>query len=209
MDLTFTNPYAARTRTYAALNQILAADLNAIQDGIIAVGAAVATLVAEIEAEAVSSSSSTANLSDSPAPDAGGEVAVWVEKKTNGTTPVTLDTSVDWRDRWLLLRGKFVTTDAAIPGGASDNVGDDDTAYSLPRYWIDALVYTRDGQTGSSSSTEAIRLGNRGGAPVASDYVVIYAHSTTGALMMTKTATADADVWVVMRVTGSPQQNHH
>lgn len=201
-NMTFTNPYAARTRTYSSGSQVSSADLNAQQDGTIAVGAAVDTLVDDINDNLGYVRSGSGNAADSPAPDDGGARTVWVEMQTNGVSIVVLDGTFDWRDRYVIIRGAAGRAAADVAGGASDTALAVDLTPTGAGGVCHALFYTRDGQTGSASAEayEHVVSGTQ--------TVRFFARSSDGALCFRLVAAA-GDTFFVGQISGSPKQNHY
>jgi len=199
-----TNPYSARSQTFVAGAQVASAVLNAIQDGIIAVGVEMAARIIE----RVEGYTATGNKTDSPAPDSTGACTTWIEKSTNGTNEVVLDTYLDWRDRMVVFTGYCNTSSDYIPGGAQD---DDiqhkylaDGAAAASASAVHYFAYTRDGGTGPAVSWEPA-VGGWG-----TEVVLIYARSGDGALCLKKVShAADPDIFVVGEVRCSPVQNHY
>lgn len=190
------NDYAARTHDYSAGDQVTSNDLNDIQDGLVAVSDS----VDELAADKMEVRTATANQADSPAPDRGGALAVWVEKSTNGTNVVVLDDFVDWRQRYIDAVGYYTSSSGSIAGGGSDDaIAIDIITSSLA---IHRFFYSEAGQTGG--------FGNPGfTVDIGTEFVRVFARNTDGALCMRKDAhAADPDVYVVLKVTASPDQNH-
>lgn len=189
------NDYPSRTHTWAAGDPVASADLNAIQDGLVALSDSVDELAAD-KAEA---RTCTGNQADSPAPDRGGAVEIWVEKATNGTTEVVLDTFVDWRQRYILVQ---CYTDSSggdeIAGGSLD--GQIDKNLSLSDVG-GRLFFSQDGHAGSTNTPGLY-------VTITTDVLRIYARSSDGALCMKKSANADPNLHVVGLIKGSPRQNH-
>ncbi|HNC97850.1 MAG TPA: hypothetical protein PKW90_17100 [Myxococcota bacterium] len=183
------SPYPSRTRTYAAGDQVASADLNAIQDGIIDCSDAIDALDARM-ATAISAS---INMGEATPPDQGGAPELrGVEVSTNGTTAVIIDSTVDWRDRWITVTAYPIST---RPGDA----GDSNLQFSRATHIKgDGVFYTGSG--GTSYNFQFV--------PTA-DIVEIYADSSTGALKMVKNANADGTQTFLMNFTGSPVQNHY
>lgn len=97
-------PTATRHREYAPLVRLDAADLNAIQDLTIMEGAAGAGTVDSY-------------------PAAGHDQAtVFVAQRANATTAVTLDNSIDWRERYVMSTFSHSTTDIR-PNFADTDMG--------------------------------------------------------------------------------------
>lgn len=187
--------YDTRTHTYVAGDQVTANDLNAVQDGVIAVSAE----VDNIAAQKMEARTGSENQADSPAPTLGGAYMTWVEKVTNGTTIVVLDDFIDWRQRFVDVAGCYVSSSAYIPGGGSDDL----ISYDLSSAGVIRFCFTQDGHDGGLGYTPGMDI------DLGTEHVRIFARSTDGALCMRKSAHAvDPDVNVVLRVIGSPQQNH-
>lgn len=190
----------ARTVTAAAGQQLNSADFNGVQDNIIAVSEALDLTRTIIPG----ARTSTINQADTPAPNTAGEVSVWVEALTDGTTVVALDDSVDWRDRFIIVQGGLIPEGLFAnnrPGGALDNafggsISDPDA--------LNYVFYSQAGQTGGNS-TPGAKL-----TPTSyTDEWRLFARSTDGVLCMRKSANADADLGFIGKVTGSPVQNHY
>ena len=201
-----TNPdfMTARVRTWASGDQIASADLNTFQDKVIDANTDVDLLVTEIGAQALECQTGTGNQADSPAPDVGGAKTIWLDKITNGTAEVVLDTSVDWRDRYVIIVGAFTTAAASVAGGASDNaithdLIDEASAVSTN---MGALFFSRNGQDGTSAN-ECYENTISGG-----NVIRFYARDTDGALCFKRT-TAGTDNYFIGKIEGSPVQNHY
>lgn len=191
------NDYPSRTHDYSAGDQVTSNDLNDIQDGLVALSDSVDGLAAE----KLECRTATANQADSPAPDLASGLVVWVEKSTNGTNVVVLDTFADWRQRYVEASGYWTSAAASIAGGASDDaIAIDQLGGSSLA--IHRFFFTQDGQTGG--------FGNPGVTiDIGTEFVRLFARDSDGALCMRKDAhAADPDVYVVLRVWGSPDQNH-
>lgn len=195
-----TNPYAARTRTYAASNQVLSADLNAIQDGIIAVGAAVSALVTSVNDYMQEARTASCNTTDAPAPSNGGSKAVWVEKNTNDTTEVVLDNTINWKDRYIVITGYSNAVAADNPGGASDNALTIDLGNNTTG--IFRVFYSRDGQDGTSALEACEHL------VAAGQTLRFYVNNTTGNLCFKRTDVGTS-YWFRGEIRCSPDQGHY
>ena len=197
-----TGAYTAVTNTFAAGDQVPSATLNAIQAGIVDVSEALDDVVVAANATFGEQRSASANLTDSPAPDAGGAMEVWVERPTNSTTLVVLDASADWRDRYIIVKGTIASTANDIAGGSADNAITAELN-GVGGTVLDFMWYSRDGQTGATASTEChehtVSAGN---------VFRFFARSTDGALCMLRT-TAGTDLYVVASFRASPAQNHY
>lgn len=191
--------YPARTKTYAPLDPVASAELNAIQDGVIATSDNLDVLAAITAANETASG----NDSDSPAPDPGGGGTMWCEQRTNGTTVIVLDNSIDWRDRFVILTVYMIADATAMPGGANDALfcRVDLKAASAAYH---EFFYSRDGKsTATTDASEAARM------LLTADYVLVAARNTDGALVLYKDANADGDRSCIIRAEYSPVQNHY
>lgn len=106
----------SRVRNYGRLSKLRSADLNAIQDAIL-----------------LAAANASAPLQNT---DPGADTIALAIQSLNGTT-YELDTSVDWRDRLLLVEGRLSTSDIR-PGAATD------TALNTATH-VQSLVYTGAG----------------------------------------------------------------
>lgn len=195
--------YNTRSNTFSPGSQVASAVLNAMQDGAIAVSEALDTLAGRMPVSITGSG----NLSDSPAPDQYGGWTVWCEARTNGVTPIVLDNSRDYRDRFIVVLGAVGTATTYRPGGADDDAieaqlsAPADGAFDSGA--ISTFGYTQqgsaDGTTGVVKTIYVI---------TSATYIYLYARSTDGALMMVRN-TASNDRTVMISVTVSPNQNHY
>ena len=219
-----TNPYPARTHSYIAGDQVNSSDLNAIQDGVIAVGAAHSTLEGRVttaeddidDAEVNIASleehrdrRATGNAGDTPIPAAYSGGSVWFEKATDGAGVVMIDDSKDWRDKFIILTAHMTANTLLHPGQANDDSiraivvnGNAVGAGSLH-----AIAYTEQGQTGGATLPGIYTQPNLVGW--LGDYILFFARDTDGALCMTKVGSADPDIWFLGKVDYSPDQNHY
>lgn len=192
--------YTARTTTFIPLDQVTSAHLNAMQDGSVALN----TAISATRAATLPHRTSTLNQADSPAPNLSGGLVVEVEALSAGTTVVVIDTSIDWRDRFVMTMGALLPYGLYLqlqPGGALDNTFDGSTAITdgINHYW-----YSEQGHTGTSANP-GLEL-----TPASyADKWRLFARSTDGALCMVKSANADAEVGFIGRVWAGPQQNHY
>lgn len=201
----FTRPmaYIAVTHDYAPGDQVASADLNAIQEGIVSVSDGLDGLADELNAVASPVVTSSVNLTDTPAPDAGAGWSVWCEIRTNGTTGVTVDvaTERDYRDRLIHVQGHFVGDNTHVPGGADeDAIG---RAWSGSGDSINQVFYSGPGTTGSTGTYSAEST------PASlSDHVRFWVTSSGGGLALKKLTAADSDYTFIGVITASPTQNH-
>lgn len=189
--------YSSRTHTYSPGDQVTSSDLNAIQDGIVDCSDAIDAL----DTGKLSAGTATANMTDSPAPDAGGAVMAFGRKSTNGTNVVVLDAQ-DWRHRMMHIVG-YLTEDAAyIPGGANDE-GIYETLDSSNANHLNDICYGENGQTGAFNSPGIYRT------PTGwTENVRVFIRNTDGYLCTRKSAhAADPDIYIVFQVIGSPCTN--
>ena len=153
---------------------------------------------------------STLNQGDSPDPLIYGGGTVWVEDATvDDTVPVILDSSINWRDRFITIMGKILEAGASvgseIPGGGSDDGITTGLIDSLAAtHFAAGMFYSEAGRSGAG-----ITPGWRFRPAASEDYIYIYADSTTGNLMMGKAATANASRYAVtVKIDYSPDQQH-
>lgn len=192
------NSYTARSHTFTAGGQVPSASLNDAQDGIIGVS----NNLDDLAARAAGGASGSANLSDAPAPDQGGAYSVWIEKSTDGMNVVVLDTTIDWRDRYIALTGVYTADVNIRPGGSSEsNLNYDIETAPTTLLWFHYSGGGKD--TTTSTSTSCIRF-----IPTA-DAVIIAARNSDGALVLYKSAAADPNITIMAEVRCSPIQNHH
>ena len=155
----------------------------------------------------------TANKSDSPAPDASGGGTVWAEFRTNGTTAVLIDNSVDYRDRFVSIQGyaEEVAT-SRLPGQANDDqlmAYKDCTATSaglVLQALAGGVFYTESG--GDVTNDPVLRLYAEGQTQ---SYGIIVAHPTNGGLYYDHGSgtppTNERDI--ILKIDYSPVQNHY
>ena len=209
MSETFFGPYESyteRSETCVAGGVARSAMMNEIQDGIIAVSENLDALAAGV----YPSYTASGNLTDDPAPDAVGGFTCWVEQHTNGTTAVVLDTTRDWRDRYVIVEGWTDEEGGYEAGGASDDgcsqtleTGTTTTPAGIARHhWF----YTRSGSNGTTEPR--FLLGIVDGD--AFEAIQLYARDTDGALIMKKLLhTSGINPMVFLSLRASPVQNHH
>lgn len=198
--------YPARTQTFAPGDPIPSATLNAIQDGLVAASDEIDDIEDNQIPPKLEAVTCTGNQSDSPAPDRTGAVEIWVEKSTNGTNEVVLDSGLtrDWRDRMIHIDG-YTGTAADIPGGGSDNAIEIQFEPSVGSNTVKGIFYSRNGA--AAGATNRFRFEPDGWG---TEFILIYASNTTGALVMRKDAhVADPDCFVVLKISASPVQNHY
>lgn len=202
-DFQFTQEevYETRTNTYASGDQVAAAALNGIQDGIIDLNTAIDALVAQLNDNAAQASTATGNQADSPAPAVGGARTVWAEMITNDTTVVVIDNSIDWRDRYVFIRGTAIASANDIAGGSADNAITHNLDVGAGGY-LHALFYSRNGQDGTAS-TECREHTISGG-----NVLRFFARDSDGALCFRRT-TSGSNYYFLGELVGSPIQNHY
>lgn len=193
--------YTARDTTYSPGSQVPSAMLNAHQDGIIDTSTAVDALAAKVSPIRTA----TTNQSDSPAPTTYGGVEVVVERSTNGTTAVVIDSSIDWRDRYVVVVFRVeesdISTVGLVPGGGSD----DDISYQIDDAGAThGLFYTQEGQDGTVSTSCFQWV-----PATMTDAVRIFARDSDGALCIIKNGTANNEYMVAGFFRASPVQNHY
>lgn len=196
------NAYPAVTRTFVPGDQVLSATLNAIQTGILNTSSGLDSLAGLVGAHR----SSTRNQAESPAPTTSGGLMVWVEAVTSGTAVVVLDTSIDYRDRFIIVVGTTLPEPLftlARPGGASDTGCDAQLSGTGSLF---DFSYLEQGQAGGSSGPGIEVAGAR---LLGTDKLRIFARSADGALCMAKDGTTDAEIGTIFLVFVSPMQNHY
>lgn len=193
--------YTARTNTWTAGDQVESADLNAIQDGVIDVSDAVDALAGQVAV----SRTSTRNLGDSPQPAEDGGGDVWVEAESNGATIIVLDTSIDWRDRFVLVQGLCaITTAFDFPGGASDDsIHADLTDTTSTGDAINGFFYSQQGHSGVGTPT-AYAIANISSGNTARVFV-----RDDGVLALKVSPFASDNCRLMARVSFSPRQEHY
>lgn len=207
--LTAPGAYTSRTNTWAAGDQVASADLNDIQDGIIDVSDELDGVVGQLHPN----SSATRNSSDSPAPTVHGGRTIWIEADTDTTTVVVLDTSIDWRDRYLevaLMLGLDNSGSAAyyeFPGDTDDDEIYIDLVNTTTPVGLHLFCYTEQGQDGTATGPG---INWAPGPVIFQDNLLIFARSTDGALCMCLDGSTTSDNFrLTGRVTCSPMQNHY
>lgn len=199
--LTDLDAYITRTNTWAAGDQVGSADLNAIQDGIIDVSNAVDELAGLVAV----SRTGTRNLGDSPQPaeDGGGEV--WVEAESNGATIIALDTSIDWRDRFVVVQGICaITSSTVFPGsGGDDAVLADLTDTTSSGTAINSFFYSQQGHSGVGTPT-AYAIANISTGNTARVFV-----RTDGVLCFKMSPFSTDNCRLMAKVSFSPRQEHY
>lgn len=198
--------YPARTQTFVSGDQIPSATLNAIQDGLVAASDELDDIEDFSLPRRGTVVTATGNQSDSPAPDIGDAIEIWVERSTNGTTEVVLDSGLirDWRDRYIHIDG-YTGTSADIAGGGSDAAIEIQFEPSVGANTVKGIFYSRSGT--ATGATSRFRFEPDGWT---TEFILVYASNTTGSLVMKKDAhAADPDTFVVFRITGSPIQRHY
>ena len=133
---------------------------------------------------------------------------MWFDGVTNGTTIVTLDSTIDWRDRHIHVVGFIKQNDPAsnfIPGGAND---DEISGY------LEASALAIDISTASFYS----EAGNASGSPTASpsgqigdfgaEGIFIAADDTSGNLRLVKDAAVEDEYAYSILVMFSNDQGH-
>lgn len=191
--------YPARILSFTAGMQIPSAVLNAMQDRDVALG----TQWEEAAPKLMVMVPASSNTSDSPAPS-GGAIVIDVEATSNGTTPVVIDNTVDWRDRRILLVLGGGPAAPLFPGQAFDGIFDIDLksgAASMLK-----LFYSRDGQDGTGGAGSTLAAGTWTGVD---DELLIYARDTDGALMMVLDGTTGDEAAIMGFIWGSAQQGHY
>jgi len=153
---------------------------------------------------------STLNQGDSPDPDLYGGGTIWADQAmANDTNAITLDDSINWRDRMITILGRMKEDGAdvakGIPGGAEDN----NIVTGIKDVTPDAdlavgLFYSESGRSGAGTLP-----GWRFRPSAGDDYLYIWADSTSGDLMIGKQATANGSRYaVVLKIDYSPDQQH-
>lgn len=205
MPYSSTTTYGSRVKTYTPGDQIASAELNNMQDRPMAIGDDLADLVDELNDQSAEAQTCTGNQSDSPAPSVGGQKTVWTELDSNGTTEVVIDDSIDWRDRFVHIKGVALAAGSpTLPGSASDHQFDIDLLTSTNK--IDHLCYTQEGHDGTVDEPGMSITGVGG---LSSDTLRVYADDSDGSLKMRKDADADGQITLICQITCSPDQGHY
>ncbi|MCK6521849.1 hypothetical protein L6R49_10460 [Myxococcota bacterium] len=192
--------FTVRVKDWTAGVEIESANLNAIQDNAIALN----TAISATRAATLPHRTCTYNQSDSPAPNLSGGCVVEVEVPTNGTTVVVVDSSIDWRDRYIMVWGGLLP--AALfaqqrPGGALDDTFDGSMTATDT---LNSVFYSEQGHNGTASNP-GLEL-----TPATfTDKWRLFARSSDGALCVVKNGTVDGEIGMVGRVWAGPQQNHY
>lgn len=136
---------------------------------------------------------------------------MWFDGATNGVTDVTLDSTLDWRDRWVSVtayRINQATPANYQPGGANDNVihGDIDQNAAATAAIItdraDTIFYTEQGGSGAVSPWGI--LGDD-----SADDIMIRANSTNGNLELRKISDTGIEIAFGLLVIFSSDQGHY
>lgn len=195
--------YPARTNTWAAGDQVAAADLNAIQDGIITVSAGLDFVCQYIFYSRTCNSNGTSGL---PNPERSGACEVWIEAETNGVTEIVLDDSIDWRDRHIFVEGwADEAGNLVFPGEAGDDSVEADLSnVTAPGVGIHAYFYSEQGSAGTFADPGAHAVISTG--PTES---LVISVNASGELVMRMSPWTSVEGRVVARVSCSPKQNHY
>ena len=159
------------------------------------------------------SRTATGNQSDVPEPDTYGGGPVWAVKVIpDNTTPIVLDTSIDWRDRIITINGWAIENASAafhLPGGANDDlISDSDFGADniAPKEFVQGVFYSEQGSASAGVRPHFIDASTL----TAQDFYYIWADSTTGNLMCGKAATTNGSVYgLMLKIDYSPIQNHY
>lgn len=199
--LVFAATYPSRTNTYSAGDQVQSAHLNDIQDKAVLTSDQVVTLSAYVGP----SRTCTGNQSDSPSPKVIGGGTVWIEATSNAVTEVVLDTSIDWRDRFIVVTGAVdVSTSMDLPGDASDDTTEYDiNDTSSPAEGIHWIFYSEQGTTYPTAPTASASAEVSG-----FDRLHVYVRDD-GALVMRMTPYTSAVGRIIAKVDFSPMQDHY
>ena len=166
----------------------------------------------------------TNNQGDAPAPTKYGGGVIWFEQqivKAN-VSPIVIDTSIDWRDRFIHVIGYMQHTSSDVsdyrPGGILDTqvfgasrnqTTDGDNPISVVQTNLAELfLYTRDGVTtqGAGEPSGSMYLDSDGGTT--DDGLSFYADEATGNLICKKGGTARC-YNVLLKIEYSPDQGHY
>ena len=152
----------------------------------------------------------TYNDGDTPEADQYGGGIIWVDGYVpDNTTPIQLDNSIDWRDRWIIVTGFLDRISSAadrIPGGSSDqylygsliNDGADLSNLAL------ATLFTRAGSTGANVYPFTYLYVGGG------DELYLWADDTDGSLKIGKNSASSGDLFAFgLQIQYSPEQNHY
>lgn len=152
------------------------------------------------------SRTSDKNLSsDSVKANRFGGNTIWWEGVTNGTTEVIMDTTIDWRDRWITMQG-WISTASATP--ASLRPGTGSNIWSAVSVNDSGAIETSEskkhvaGMLFTGAAEDYLTLKNGG------DVIRIFADSSTGALTLVKGANASNQHAISLKIDYSPRQNH-
>lgn len=154
----------------------------------------------------------TLNQGDVPSPATYGGGTVWAEASIpNNLTPIILDDSIDWRDRFIIINGIIDERGAGVagflPGGIND-IGIRTTIIDLAPQ-SDLVVGMFYSEEGAAAAGVAPRF-EWNSAAVSEDYVFIWADSTTGKLMIGKDSiTYSSQYAVFLKIDYSPDQGHY
>lgn len=150
----------------------------------------------------------THNQGDSPDPDIYGGGTVWLEELTaNNTTPVIVDDSIDWRDRFITIQGKILESSLSsdLPGGGDDDgitTGLEDG--NEPVHLAVGMFYSEAGNSGAGNDP-----GWRFRPDSGADYIYIWADDSDGKLKMGKASTSNGNQYAVtIKIDYSPDQGH-
>ncbi len=166
----------------------------------------------------------TNNQGDSPAPTKYGGGVIWFEQRIvkANVSPIIIDTSIDWRDRFIHVIGYMQHTsgdgsdyrpggmlDVQVFGASRNQTTDGDDPISVVQTNLAQLfLYTRDGVTteGAGEPSGYMYIDSDGGTT--DDGLSFYADEATGNLVCKKGGTARC-YNVLLKIEYSPDQGHY
>lgn len=137
---------------------------------------------------------------------------MWFDGVTIGTTAITLDSTIDWRDRWISITARiafYTTPSDYVPGGTFDNTLTGHLGQlsgSLAAFVTDFLATTFYSEAGSAGGG-ALPHGKL--SNVDADDVDIWADSTNGDLKIGKPSDTGDEAAFGLFVIFSDDQGHY
>ena len=144
--------------------------------------------------------SSANRLLDDPPADLHGGGTIWFDKHTASVSAsTTVDVSIDWRDRWVVVEG-YIRNNATTyqPGTAVDN--DITAGVNHSAYLVHACFYTEDG--GTMPKCYIYQSGNY------SDHAYLWVNEANGNLLVYNNY-VNGNISMGLKISYSPEQNHY
>ena len=145
---------------------------------------------------------STANRAlDNPPADLHGGGTIWFDKHTaSAAASTTIDTSIDWRDRWVVVEGYIRNnSNTYLPGSSQDH--DIRADIQTNAYKVHVCFYTEDGGVAPKCY-----LYHTGGYV---DYVYLWVDIMTGELKVYNSYSYGGHFSMGLKISYSPKQNHY